>query len=365
MSEIASPVSASQHRVLWMDWVRGLCVVLVVLHHVTRQLSTELSGSGIEIVAEAWESIDFVLTPIRIPLFFVVSGVLASSALVGNGTKVARRYVIPLYLYLLWSILLATREVVTLFGNADVSDTTGAIIAELVFVCSGYWYLCALPLYFLVCRMLVRVSGFWVIVIGLLLYVVAQFLRSPINEFVAQFTDQSSLVASVIQNFGFFALGSRFSAFIKQFQRVSQPAGIKVGSLAAYALGILAMYFFPVWPLGLFCSLIGVCLGIVSTQCFVKGGFFTSTVCRIGAQTLPIYVLQFFFISMLSVAWSKFGESLASGPQIIVWFYPAFVTLFIVGLSLAIHAFLLRLGLRVLFVPPDALVSFVAKRFVS
>ncbi len=81
------------------DAAKGVCIVLVVLHHlVTKHLELVLPGDGPAVVA--WGAVTAGLRPLRMPLFFVISGMFAASAVRRSwGASLRRRVATPYYLY--------------------------------------------------------------------------------------------------------------------------------------------------------------------------------------------------------------------------------------------------------------------------
>ena len=71
-------MSASGPRVGWPDTAKGICIILVVLWHVVTKHAIEVAGAGP--VTDAWVMLNAQLLPLRIPLFFLVSGVFAARA---------------------------------------------------------------------------------------------------------------------------------------------------------------------------------------------------------------------------------------------------------------------------------------------
>ena len=107
MSPTAAPVaaeakakrqkSAPKQRVGWVDAAKGLCILLVVLGHAI----TELQAHGY--YTAQWAGINFFLGPIRMPLFFLLSGLFAGKALKESWHKLANRRIwVMVYLYVIW-----------------------------------------------------------------------------------------------------------------------------------------------------------------------------------------------------------------------------------------------------------------------
>jgi uncharacterized membrane protein YcfT len=61
-------------RIDWLDIAKGMSIILVVIYH------THLYHDFHEIAPDLYARISGIMTPIRMPLFFTVSGFLAASA---------------------------------------------------------------------------------------------------------------------------------------------------------------------------------------------------------------------------------------------------------------------------------------------
>lgn len=337
-------------RIAWLDVARGACVILVVFHHVVRQQVLEFSGSW-RLAGEWWSVIDEILEPIRIPLFFAISGALASSRIMRVGASLRPRIVVPVYLYLLWSCLLASRELVPHSGSGDFGVIVKTAIAEVVFVCSGYWYLFSLPLYAIIARVS-RTWPVWILLLaGVGLYASRSTVSSHVNQLSGQWTDSPSLLGSVAANFIFFLVGVRFRV---QLLRVVAAISLKtfLAGILLYA-GFVALYMVTgVWTFALVASAVGIVTGASFARA-VSNRPASARLGAVGAQTLPVYVLQFFFVSLLALLLGVATPAISSLPVVLAFVYPLGVTFLIAVFSLALHSAALRFGLGFLFSPPQ------------
>ena len=93
--------TAPAPRVGWPDVAKGICILLVVLWHVVTKVVVGIPGAGA--VTDAWVMLNAQLLPLRIPLFFLVSGMFAARAvLAGDGASWRRRAGRLALLYLVW-----------------------------------------------------------------------------------------------------------------------------------------------------------------------------------------------------------------------------------------------------------------------
>ncbi|MDP2013599.1 MAG: acyltransferase family protein, partial [Actinomycetota bacterium] len=70
-------METARPRIEWMDLVKGTTVLLVVLFHSVIHLDAISKEDN---VTSVWSTSMNVLEPMRMPLFFMVSGMLAAGA---------------------------------------------------------------------------------------------------------------------------------------------------------------------------------------------------------------------------------------------------------------------------------------------
>lgn len=338
-------------RLTWADNVRGAAVLLVVLHHVVRQM-VEVSPPSWTRAAELWSTVDDLITPARIPLFFFISGMLMAKAIESSSWTNRKSWVTPGYLYLLWSGLLTLRLLVP--GNKSDFNFISNLVGNIVLVGSGYWYLFALPVYFFYCFLTRRLPP----VFAIIPLILGLAFRAPITSWTQDlghdFMDSESLIGSVVANGLFFWVGVKFGRPASSWL-TSRRSWIAVSCVLLYilvqasALRLdLAEAFFPV------ASVLGISAGIMACARLPKKWAIARALSYIGHRTLPVYVLQFFFISILSLLWSRWSFILTA-PQFDLFgiAYPILTTAAMTILSLSIYWLAVRSNLTAwLFVPP-------------
>ncbi|HYD81869.1 MAG TPA: acyltransferase family protein [Paucimonas sp.] len=145
--------SASSHRVDWVDYAKGMCIIWVVMMYAT------------DFVMEATHSIGWMQyvvnfgQPFRMPDFFLLSGLFVARVLDRPWRSYLDSKVVHfLYFYVLW----ATLKFANMHGTALFGPEAPALAPEylrmLVEPPSGpLWFIYVLALYFLAVRLLRRV----------------------------------------------------------------------------------------------------------------------------------------------------------------------------------------------------------------
>lgn len=139
-------------RLGWVDLARAVSILLVVLYHAG-------AGAGLALLppehSEAgtwWSTANRMLVPLRMPLFFLVSGLLAGGAVARPFSRVLRPRVLDQWWpYLLWTVLFA----LTMWPRYAPGDPVGFVREQLVaglFAGGPYWFIAVLPLFFLLTR---------------------------------------------------------------------------------------------------------------------------------------------------------------------------------------------------------------------
>ncbi len=94
---MAGQARVTENRVLWVDYAKGLCIILVVMMHSTLGVGEAMHGTGFlhEVVAFA--------KPFRMPDFFLISGLFLAKVIDRDwGTYVDRKVVHFAWFYVLW-----------------------------------------------------------------------------------------------------------------------------------------------------------------------------------------------------------------------------------------------------------------------
>jgi uncharacterized membrane protein YcfT len=183
-------LTSTSSRIEWVDAAKALAIVLVVVFHVSGWVFWTVFGDRVPAWTNPWSILSDVLIPIRIPLFFLMSGVLAYRAVRRPwATLLSTRISDVLWPFALWSILIAPLWHVRL--RATGADASGQVLEGLFSGGTHLWFLTALALFIAVGKLTWRAPRLTLIVAACLAFI----FRYPAAEWV-----NSELPAALAQN---------------------------------------------------------------------------------------------------------------------------------------------------------------------
>lgn len=330
-------------RAAWVDVAKGLSIALVVAHHVVLLLASQHGApAGLVELSRA-------LGTVRMPVFFLASGLFAGTALAGPWRRLLhRRVALFAWLYLVWCLV---RYLVfgLLAHGVDVASwrSPATLLPQLWLPSSALWFIFALALFSVVAKALrpvpvpVRLAlaaGLAVVVGGGVVEVDSYAWRSMGAYLV------------------FFLLGADASGPIRRWAaRLTRPAAVG----AALGLGVawvavtvlvraLDVALVPGVRLGT--SLVGVGAGVALSVALAHGraGVLPAW---LGTRTLDVYLVHGPAVGVVALVLA------ATAPPTVGWAGAvallAGVTAAAIGLSLAAGRGLRALGAGWLFALPE------------
>lgn len=292
-------------EILWINTLKGACILLVVLYHVVLPgfAGTLKSLSAGSLPAELWVTFNTVLSPLRMPAFFFVSGLLAANGIVNRPWKkvFTSRITNLFYLYILWSFIqwMSIYGISTEITGQRISQNLNASYAgsllefiKLTFLAmTTSWYLYGLALYFLVAKIFRRQP-----LILLLLAVVLNYLS--VERIIPFWGPQS-----VGQYFVYFLLGAYWSSTMLKLSEWRRENLVPWAALAVLA-GIHMLF-------GLDKSLFMCVLTILASVAlcrYLNARFNMSALNWVGKNTLQIYVIHRIFIEFFGMSAILFAQ---------------------------------------------------------
>ena len=337
-------MTSSTTRLQWPDVAKGGCILLVVLHHVTGKQYGMVVPGGLGVVEDAWLWVTAALKPIRMPLFFAVSGFFAASSIDRPWAAVGKRVANPYYLYVVWLVVFAGIYSVERTLPANRTDGPGDFLTELVWAATSMWFLFALAAYFALAKALRRVPA--PVVLASAAGLAASTSWMPLDE--------TNRVA-VLAHFGYFAFGAYYPHLFRRLASLRLPLLplllLYVAlTVALDAAGARHSVTVPVL------SLVGVPMGVVAA---VRLSSTTGSrpLGWLGRRTLPVYVLHMAVLAV--VVHLPIGTDLGWAPAtwLVTAAYPVLMTASITLACLGLHRVLMGRGLGFLFAAPPALMD--------
>ncbi|KJL21915.1 Capsule biosynthesis protein CapA [Microbacterium azadirachtae] len=330
-------------RLAWADTAKGLLIVLVVFWHVVMKSYLTIDWRlGIPLPG-VWGLVSDIAYPVRMPLFFLISGCFAANAVVRPWAAVWRSRVVRfLYLYLLWTLI----HTATMQAFPDFPTLVPRSVAEFVEAITisppNAWYLYALALYFLVAKALRRLPA-WMPLAA------AAALTTAVG---AGLIDVVSNRGSLLANLLYFLIGTTFSRRI--IGLAARPRPLLATASAALYLGAFAVVRATgtdrvpgVWPA---VALVGVGAGIAVAPLLAAVPRLGRGLARLGSRTLQIYVIHMPVLaladSLVAQPVSDAGRPVQLAAAVLL---PVVLTAAVIAASVAVGALITRDRLSWLF----------------
>lgn len=289
---------SSDARKVWIDVAKGLCMVLVVLRHATLWIENEFSGGNTLLW---WEVSEF-FSPVRMPLFFLISGYLVANAVWRPLSSSRARTIGFLYLYVVWSGLLLLRLWIPVPGINDDTPSWKFFFIALALP-TVFWYIWALAFYFVVSWLLLRVFRSlapWLVVP---LFALA-FMAPALNEYFIPLIPgpiDALKFGSVALNFVWFYAGIHGRGV---WDRISSRTTARwcavwvVAYVAAFSLARVAGHREELLPALALIALIATAHAVPLVRAPHLVGHHLEA---IGKLTFPVYIFHIFGISVISL----------------------------------------------------------------
>ena len=165
MSQIVSQNATVPSRIDWIDYVKGLTIILVAQMHITLGTQEALGADHMWLA----DLVEFA-RPFRVPLFFMVAGLFVSRSMKWDLAKfVDAKFIHFAYFYFLWSaIQLAMKFAFAGYGNHAVGMMDILLLPIEPF--STLWFIHALAIFFMVTRALKNLPPVLLVSAAVILY---------------------------------------------------------------------------------------------------------------------------------------------------------------------------------------------------
>ncbi|MFI7075907.1 acyltransferase family protein [Micromonospora sp. NPDC049903] len=336
--ELVAPTTGARPsggRLDWADVAKGGCILLVLLWHVIMKDYLQIDWRLEVPVAGAWGTLGELLLPMRMPLFFTISGMFAATAVQRPWRAVGRPRVARfLYLYVIWLLIHTALLALAPGFPTDRATNPGELLAQLTVTPSNLWYLYALALYFVLAKALRRVHPALLLAAAGALSAVAAvgLLDTPGNR------------GGLYQNLVFFLAGLHLRQYVQRWS-----AGVTSGRLLLAVGGYLAVLAAVrvtgagqvpgVTPL---VSVVAVLVGVALAVQLARWPLIREPLAALGRQTLPIYVIHMPVLALLHRLIAEPIADLGDSARLALALgYPFSLTVLVLALSLGLHRALL------------------------
>lgn len=280
-----------KQKELWINQIKGLCICLVVIYHSVITFYPHLTTFQhplSEVLSKCWIYFNLYLAPFRMPVFFFISGYLIRRYIdsVPWGNCLDIRIWNIFWVLALWGVVqwlalsalnqwLAPERDLSNASNAAYADSTGEFLHGMITASTSLWYLYALIVYFVVCKIFSRLA-LPLFALFVLLSVAVNFVPTPWWG-----------MNSVIRNLLYYSLGAWFGATI---MTCVKEVPLRRHLLMASLLTVLAVGAW-LFTISLLLSLVSI---VVIMKLFYQyeqrfGMRSTSLLNVIGSNTIAIY----------------------------------------------------------------------------
>ena len=289
MAETASLSLARDPRIPWVDYAKGVCIILVVMMHSTLGVGEAAGGEGfMHYVVEF-------ARPFRMPDFFLISGLFLSLVIGRDWRQYLDRKVLHFfYFYLLWMLIQGTLKWLPQ-GPAIFGEQVGLALIEPF---GTLWFIYLLPIFFVVAK-LCRNLPAWVVLLAAAALEIAPIHTGSmvIDEFAARFV--------------YFCIGWHAAPYIFAFAKMAADrAGPALLAVLLWALlNMAAVFWFGISTLpgvSLVLGLIG-CFAVIAVSSLLARFKIADFIRYCGEHSIVIYLAFFLPMAVTRIALLKTG----------------------------------------------------------
>lgn len=171
--------SAKGNRLAWIDYARGIAIILVLYRHIFEGITR----SGVDAAEYQWlENANIIFYSFRMPLFFILSGIFIAKSLAKRdlGGLIRNKFSILLYPYLLWSFIQITIQfALSGYVNADRSWADYGYVFLYPRRIDQFWYLYALfnvTVLYIIARERLKMKVGAQLALGAVLYMLSSYV---------------------------------------------------------------------------------------------------------------------------------------------------------------------------------------------
>jgi uncharacterized membrane protein YcfT len=237
-------------RVDWVDYAKGICIVMVVMMHSTLGVEAAAGETGF------MHAVVEFAKPFRMPDFFLLSGLFLARVIDRDWkTYLDRKVVHFAYFYVLWVTIQFAFKAPAFAAEMGAAGAVKLYLLSFIEPFGTLWFIYLLPIFFVVTKLTRRVPVLVMLLAGALLEMTPIATGwTAIDEFAARFVYFYAGYAFAAQAFGFAEL-------------IRANRQLAVFGLIGWALlnGVLVWSGFSEWPL------ISLALGFAGAFAVIAG----------------------------------------------------------------------------------------------
>ena len=329
----APPAQASPDRIDWVDYAKGICIVMVVMMHSVLgvELAAGQSGFMHSLVAFA--------KPFRMPDFFLISGLFLSVVIDRDWrTFLDRKVVHFAYFYVLWVTIQFGFKAPAFAAETSWSHVGFLYLESFIEPFGTLWFIYLLPVFFVVTKAARRMPP-------LLIWSIAALLE------MAHIATGWTVVDEFAARFVYFYTGYLFAGYVFALSdRARARPALALAAILIWALldGGLVKSGLSEWPLiSLALGLAGAC-AIVTIGTLLARAHWLNFLRFCGEHSIVIYLAFFLPMAATRTLLLRAGIVHDVGTMSLV------VTIVALFGALAIWRIALRAGANFLFERPNA-----------
>ena len=336
-------------RVRWIDTGRGVAIVFVALYHSARWLTK----AGFD--TTEWQAVNEMLSSLRMPLFFTLSGLFAGKWQHASWRSLLRsKLALFVWVFCVWEFIGSCAFVLGTAANGhrvSLWDTGIGLLVSPLLPRLELWFIWALTLFFVIAKLCRRINPWLQLGVAAAVSIVS--LTVWINT--------TTGATGSAKYYFFFLAGIYLRTAIQKFG-ASRNTGLLVLVFVAWAavsVTLSVLHLRGTFGLYFLNCLLGV-LGGIALSRFLSSVSFLGW---IGKRTLPIYLAHTPVIIVIAFALSRTSIAAGGGQDVLA---TPIVAGCAVALALAAYVWSAGKPLAVLYDPPrqvlDRVVPAVSSR---
>jgi uncharacterized membrane protein YcfT len=146
--QMTQPASIPAERIAWVDYAKGICIVMVVMMHSTLGVGAAAGGEGFLHTVVAFAK------PFRMPDFFLISGLFLARVIDRDWrTYLDRKVVHFAYFYVLWMTIQFVFKAPAFAAEHGAAAALQLYLASFVEPFGTLWFIYLLPIFFVVTKL--------------------------------------------------------------------------------------------------------------------------------------------------------------------------------------------------------------------